>query len=250
MTDQLMRNWRLPGAIDYKLTQEMLKVAFQAIEEYISDLLRQGIPLEKELPPLVMQTNNSPAACPYNLSNIEYPGKKAFTVDFDEQVNPSLKACIEDFAQYIQSDKRMSFWQSPRGGQPKWISKPESHAKDLLHTFLVGRFPKSLIFEEITSGAGRIDIFIVSPTRERAVVELKMCGVGYSMDYAQDGGEQLTHYMNNKAANFGYLVVFDARSRDFGKGFGQNQSIDRMSVTTIVADLRPYVKRRDMPEDL
>jgi hypothetical protein len=164
-------------------------------------------------------------------------------------IHQSLKKCIEDFADYIRSEKRMTFWQhrQTKNGY-KWITHPEKHAKDLLHTFLSGRFGDSIFtLEEIAAGAGRIDVFIISPTKKKAVIELKMCGHGYSATYAQEGIEQLTHYMENKRTKIGYLIVFDSRARDFSQGFQDTKTANGVTTTTIVADVRPYVKQKSVP---
>jgi hypothetical protein len=86
-----MSTWGLPGAEGSGITEEMLKVAFQSIEEYITGLLKKGIPLEEELPPLFMESKNSPKYCPYKISNITYPQKDTFTVDIDDQARQSVK---------------------------------------------------------------------------------------------------------------------------------------------------------------
>ena len=251
ITDRLMNNWNLAGAEGSGVTEEMLKTAFQSVEEYINDLLKKGISLEEELAPLFLETKNSPKICPYKLSNITYPQRNTFTVDIEEQSKRSMKDCLGDFASYIQSEKRMIFWQYDEPKDPKWISHPEKRAKDLLHTFLIGRFGNNLLtFEEITSGAGRIDIFVISPDGERVVLELKMCGRSYTKGYAQEGIEQLMHYMANKRTNIGFLVVFDARAKDFAQGFVETQIIDGMNVVTIIADLRPFVKQKDVVGDM
>ncbi len=75
-----------------------------------------------------------------------------------------------------------------------------------------------------------------------ASVELKMCGNGYSEGYAQDGIEQLDHYMRNKNTKIGYLVVFDSRVRDFSKGFQASHIAEEMLFVTKVVDVRPIVK--------
>ncbi len=172
--------------------------------------------------------------------------REANRVQGEKSANQLLKRCFEDFASYIRSEKRLTFWQSGNVKQRKWISRPEKHAKTLLHTFIAGRFGDSIYtFEEITSGAGRIDLFIISPNGEKVVVELKMCGHNYSENYAQEGMEQLGHYMENKETKTGYLIVFDSRVRDFAQGFQEVDSIDEMSITTLVVDVRPYVKHKD-----
>lgn len=155
--------------------------------------------------------------------------------------------CFEDFARGIKCDQRMSFWQSDKVSQShKWISRPEKFAKDLLLTFLNARFGTSICaFEEIKSGAGRIDVLIIMPDDQKVIVELKMCGNGYSEARAKDGREQIKHYLENKNAKLGYLIVFDSRSRNFSKGLqSDTENIDGLSVTTIVVDVRPDVKTK------
>ena len=145
----------------------------------------------------------------------------------------------------------MTFWQSGDVEGRKWMPRPEEHAKNLLHTFLSGRFGDSIYtFEEITSGAGKVDLFVVSPNKEKVIVELKMCGHSYSTAYAQEGKEQLLHYMKNKGIQIGYLLVFDSRVRDFAQGFQENETINGISITTIVVDVRPYVKQKESPSNV
>ena len=72
-------------------------------------------------------------------------------------------------------------------------------------------------FEEIVAGAGRIDLYLKFAGGLSIVVEIKMCGGSYSSAYAAAGEQQITHYMENKGTKLGYLLVFDGRTRDFGK---------------------------------
>lgn len=162
--------------------------------------------------------------------------------------NQSLKESFKSFADYVRSEKRMTFWGYENNRDRKWISKPEQHAKNLLHTFLIGRFGHSVsTFEEIRAGAGFVDLFIIMPGGKKVVVELKMCGLCYSQSRAQDGKEQLCHYMKNKQTEIGYLLVFDGRVRDHAQGFREYELIEEVQITTLVVDVRPYVKQKDAP---
>ncbi len=242
LTDQLINNWNLEHDSGSGITLEMIKVAFQIAEDHITECLKKGLLKEKELPTLYLSTQNSPPKCPYKISNILYPEKKSFIVDIKD--NSNFEIIFKEFAHYISSEKRMSFWRknSNRNGK-KWISHPEKFAKDLLHTFLSGKFNTSIYtFEELTAGAGKIDIFIIAPNNEKIVVELKMCGHGYSKNYALAGRDQLTHYMENKRTKEGFLIVFDSRKRDFAQGFNDLEHINEMTIITICTDLRPHVK--------
>ena len=165
--------------------------------------------------------------------------------------NQSLKECFKDFADYIRSEKRMTFWHHETNRRRKWVSHPEQHAKNLLHTFLAGRFRDAITaFEEIRAGAGFIDLFIVMPRDIKVVVELKMCGLGYSQSRAQDGKEQLSHYMKNKQTENGYLLVFDGRVRRHAQGFKEYEIIEGVRIATLVVDVRSYVKQKDAPSNV
>ena len=155
-----------------------------------------------------------------------------------------LDQCLDDFARFVEAEKRMTFWTVNKSARRhKWIPSPERHAKNLLHTFLNGRFGNTLrAFEEIVSGAGRIDVFVIVPSGEGTVVELKMCGHGYSLPYAQKGTDQLKHYMKNRNVRTGYLMILDSRARDFSKGFQPSQDSNGASLVVRVVDVRPRVK--------
>jgi hypothetical protein len=155
---------------------------------------------------------------------------------------PSLKQSLKDFGFYIQSQVRMTFWNKEKKNY-KWISRPERHAQTLLKTFLNGRFNEEVYtFEEIESGAGFIDLFIITPNGEKAVVELKMCGHRYSLAWAKSGIKQTAHYMRNRRAQEGYLIVFDSRLRDYAEGFQAEEIYEDSLVNTIIIDLRPVIK--------
>jgi tetratricopeptide (TPR) repeat protein len=172
-----------------------------------------------------------------------------------ELVKPSLKpryavnrkkfeVCLNAFTKFVQSDKRMTFWSFDKGDKShKWIKKPEQYAQNLLHTFIKAYFEDQVdVFEEVNTGAGRIDVFLKFSNNLSTVVELKMCGFGYSMSYAEGGLDQLSHYLSNKYTSLGYLIVFDARTRDFGKGFSEILTIGKHTIFTRTVDVRPIVK--------
>ena len=148
---------------------------------------------------------------------------------------------LEEFARLISSAQRMEFW--TRGKRPKhsWVSRPEKKAQSLLHSFLKGHFGERVgVFEELSSGAGRIDIYLQFHGGLSLILELKMCGGGYSERYAAGGKGQLEHYMGNRDSNLGYLMVFDARITNFGAPLLSGQS--RFTVFEKNIDVRPVVK--------
>lgn len=77
-----------------------------------------------------------------------------------------------------------------------------------------------------------------------AVVELKMCGKGYSSTYAASGEEQIIHYLDNRNTSRGYLVVFDARANDFGKALLKTAVTGKFTIGERFVDLRPEVKQK------
>lgn len=164
----------------------------------------------------------------------------------------ALKEALEDFIRYVATEMRMSFWRFDKTSDKyKWISRPEQYAKNLLLTFLNGRFGESVYtFEEIRAGAGKIDVYIALPKGEKIITELKICGHGYSETYAREGLEQLAHYMENKETDNGFLIVFDSRVRDFSKGFRETESVNGVIITVKITDCRPYVKLKNAPRDV
>jgi TIR domain-containing protein len=91
LSDELMINWRLQGFQNVEqYSDEMVKVAYQSAEEYISKLIKSGTDLEDELLPLERTTANSPKSCPYKIINITYPVKNTFVVDFDKQTTTQV----------------------------------------------------------------------------------------------------------------------------------------------------------------
>jgi tetratricopeptide (TPR) repeat protein len=151
-------------------------------------------------------------------------------------------AALELFSRFVSADKRMGFWKKS-GNKHSWATRPEKRAQDLLHTFLKARFLERVsLFEELDTGAGRLDIFMQFHGGLRLILELKMCGRRYSSEYAAAGETQLVHYMKNRDSKLGYLIVFDARSTDFGKLplSGENS----LTIFTKIVDVRPSVGAR------
>lgn len=113
MTDVLMDYWRIPGAMDLKvITEEMVKVALQSLEDYIIEKLKEGSLREGKLPNLLMTTDNCPEVCPYKITNIHYPAKNAFIFEIEEQpisqdtltIHPNIKTLFERMENALEMD--------------------------------------------------------------------------------------------------------------------------------------------------
>ena len=233
---ELSVNWKLQDLSE----NELIKFLFYYAKKHIiSKLQENNLSSFEEV--VLSPDKYTEYSCPVDISRIPNPQNFSFEVELDSE-NMTINNCLDDFIKFIKSEKRMSFWRSENRVY-NWISKPEKLVKDFLHTFLTGRYKNDMaVFEEITSGAGKIDILIVTPKNEKLIVELKMCGHRYSAKYALSGIEQIFHYMENKNAFEGYLVIFDSRTKDFFTGFPNEQQQKNMKVKIKIADVRPYVK--------
>ena len=155
-----------------------------------------------------------------------------------------FESAVSEFCAFVSADKRMSFWKLV-DNKHEWISKPERHAQHLLHTYLKGRFGDKInVFEEIAAGAGRLDIYVQLSGGLALVVELKMCGSGYSSTYAAAGEDQLIHYLQNRQTALGNLLVFDARLNDFGNKILDGRPADQFTVKELICDVRPRISRK------
>ena len=169
------------------------------------------------------------------------------------QANPityeELETALAAFSKFIAADKRMSFWINENNDH-KWASHPERRGKDFLHIFLKGCFQDRIdIFDELSAGAGRIDLYVKFGNGLAAVLELKMCGKGYTSTYAASGEEQICHYLENRDTSRGYLVVFDARMNDFGKPLLKSKVVKTFTLAEFFIDLRPKVKQKGVKSD-
>ena len=85
ITDTLLSKWRVPGGLDFGITDEMIKVALQSLEDHLTQQIKQAPLPAGELEPINLDTQNSPETCPYKLANILYPGKASFVVETEDQ---------------------------------------------------------------------------------------------------------------------------------------------------------------------
>jgi hypothetical protein len=155
----------------------------------------------------------------------------------------SFKKTIEEFSQSISTNSRMYFWKND-SGKYKWDTKPEEKGKQFLITALEIKYGKDSIeiIQERIAGAGIIDLYLTLRGGLKIVVELKICGGdGYSSTYAISGEDQLVHYLKNISTKIGFLIVFDGRSLDFGKGFKTVQSVNDLTIFTTAIEMTPKI---------
>ena len=138
----------------------------------------------------------------------------------------------------------MTFWKYNKKEEDKheYINSPELMAKTNFISFMNSRFKDNVtIIDECPAGAGYIDVYLIFSTFT-IVVELKMCGHGYSSTYAISGKDQLKHYLDNSNSKLGYLLVFDSRIRDFNRFTKETIDDKTYNIITNVIDIKPVVK--------
>lgn len=99
-------------------------------------------------------------------------------------------------------------------------------------------------YEEVSAGPGRLDLLLKFDGGLSIIIELKMCGHGYSSAYAASGEDQIRAYMEAHDAHLGYLVVCDARLLDCGTTLLTGIEMGTDTVREIFIDLRPRVAKR------
>lgn len=169
------------------------------------------------------------------------PGPSQPPVDPSDPVTRAeLEGALRDFAGFVAADKRMEFWSRGKRKEHQWVSRPERFAQNLLHVALKLRFGLRIaVYEEIGTGAGRLDLLLQLEGGLSAIIEVKMCGAGYSTSYAASGEPQIRHYMENRGVHLGYLVVFDARADLFGTPLFDTATLGGNTVIEVPVDVRP-----------
>lgn len=154
-----------------------------------------------------------------------------------------VRQLLSEFSEYVRAEVRMTFWRRSKERAHVWRASPEQHGQTLLHTFVKSRYGGAVeVLEEAPAGAGRIDLYLRFLSGFTTVIELKMCGHGYSEAYSLEGIAQLQHYLENKKVHVGYLLVFDSRTRKYGEGIAPVYFAGDHIIFTSIADVRPFVK--------
>ncbi len=181
---------------------------------------------------------------------IDYPDKQ-LPLHIEPISIESFSATLKDFGESISSSSRMHFWEN-LAGKYKWTTSPESLAKHFLITALRTKYGVNAIeiMQEQVSGAGIIDLYVLLRGGLKVVIELKMCGEGYSSTYALSGENQLIHYLDNNKTHLGFLIVFDARIRDFGKEFKEIQVVKNKTIYTEAIDVRHSFEKKKRKGDI
>ena len=98
-----------------------------------------------------------------------------------------------------------------RDGSNLALARSGATLRARVRTWLDAKFEgRVTTLEEISMGAGRLDLPVQLAGGSQVILEPKMLGAGYSRSYAKEGEEQILPYMENRDVRLGYLVVFDA----------------------------------------
>jgi tetratricopeptide (TPR) repeat protein len=163
--------------------------------------------------------------------------KQASQPDFVTHAEFETK--LNEMARFFAAEKRMSLWKSLGNGKHEWVQHPEARAQDTVSAFLSGSLGKRVeVLEAVAAGAGFVDLYVIGENGFRAIVELKMLGDPYSSTYAFAGENQIAQYMAQKGVAIGYLVIFDARKRDFGK-HPESDAPKNKTIRVLLVDVRP-----------
>ena len=175
----------------------------------------------------------------YSTSITELVSSEKKRINKDDFLNAA-----KEVTDAISQKSRMHLWKYEKKTKSyKWVSKPEEEVKNLFIQGIIQKYNSNYfeIIDEVKTGAGRIDLYVIIGSYLKIIIELKICGCGYSSNYANSGQKQLVGYLESKNLFYGVLIVFDGRIRDFSKGFKQVISIDNRTINTIVVDMRPKV---------
>ena len=195
----------------------------------------------------IKEVNDYLLKCIENISDEELDNKdktQITNIQKDISIN-ELYLSLKEFSISISSDSRMHFWQWDKTKNDyKWTSNPEELSKQFLIQFLNAKFGKDNIeiLQETRAGAGFIDLYIILNGGLKVIIELKMCGGGYSSSYAVSGKDQIIHYQKNRNTKIGFLIIFDARKRDFAKELKEVQTLDGHTIFSVAIDMRTNVK--------
>jgi hypothetical protein len=136
---------------------------------------------------------------------------------FPQIPHPTSKPFMDElieFKRLVEAEFFKKFWKGSGGRRGKnFISNPEQFAQLLLLFYFGVKVGSGNIFKEIPTGGGRIDV-VITYLGENYIVEIKMLGGHYTINYALSGIEQLSYYIQNRDAQKGYLIVFDGRCDD------------------------------------
>lgn len=151
-----------------------------------------------------------------------------------------FETALDEFISYVENNLRKDYAKfNKEKGDYDWISEPEAKCKKDLKLFLDTKFKgqiKSL--DEVSTGAGYIDLYITFKNDLEIIIELKMCGRGYTSTYAEKGINQLKHYLHSKQSKIGYLLVYDSRKRDFGEKVTSVLETQKYLIQTKFIDMR------------
>lgn len=151
-----------------------------------------------------------------------------------------FEAALGEYISYVESNLRKDYAKFNKEKQDyDWVSKPEEKCKKDLKLFLDTKLKGQIkAIEEVSTGAGYIDLYITFKNDLEIIIELKMCGGGYTSTYTQKGINELKHYLHNKQSKIGYLIVYDSRKRDFGKNITPMLETQKYFIQTKFIDMR------------
>ncbi|TMN21884.1 tetratricopeptide repeat protein [Lentibacillus cibarius] len=213
----------------YEAFKEALAVA--PFDPEVQEQIKQS--LHRVTEQVMEQTETDTRSYPLIADFLNEPKEKVH-----KTIQNRMSEKLYSFQKIIEKHHTPDFWRR-ESGKIKWISSPEKKAQQYLLLYLRTQLhPDIEVLDEVVIGEGRMDVYIRIPPGINLILEIKMCGEGYSSTYTKGAIEQTEAYMDKKDCTMGYLVVFDARKRDLGKGFEQLYQLGNKQIETQIIDIR------------
>lgn len=154
-------------------------------------------------------------------------------------IRKRLEKLLLGFKEEVEKQHVAGFWKSEER-KKTWVSHPEKRAQELLLKYLRCSLNEDVaVLEEVTVDQGRLDILLCIPPSIKAVIELKMCGCGYSSAYTRHAVSQTAEYMEKVKAHIGFVLVMDGRSKDQGTGLEDSFRENGKEIRVILVNVSP-----------
>jgi hypothetical protein len=152
----------------------------------------------------------------------------------------SIRKFLEAFKNSIEAEVIDSFWDSRAKG--KLRRNPELQGQECFGLFASAKLEKrGTLIREAKSGIGYVDVLVTFSSGLVHVVELKILKRNDVI-----GPAQLATYMKHRHRREGWLVFFDARSRNGRKTVPKAFKKAWGTIRTVVIDINPVAPSRQV----
>jgi hypothetical protein len=144
---------------------------------------------------------------------------------------------LDAFKHAVESRAVDSFWVSRKQGKLK--PQPEGNAQSLLAVFVKGVIGNDgLVFRELLSGTGFVDVSIILSAPTHRLIELKI------LKGVLTGASQLETYMKQEQRRRGSLVLIDTRAPGAKGKIPHEFVTPHGTIKTLLIDVNPVAPSR------